>query len=44
MGGSQIDDLSWKMILSECDLNKDGKISKEEFIQMMKGDVMEKVK
>lgn len=37
MGGAKIDDLSWNMVLNECDFNHDGKISQDEFIHMMKG-------
>ena len=44
MGGPKIDELSWNLILNECDLNQDGKISKEEFIHLMKADLMKKRK
>lgn len=35
MGGIELDDAQWKALVEECDTNKDGKISKEEFMNLL---------
>jgi len=35
MGGIELDDAQWKALVEECDTNKDGKISKEEFMTLL---------
>jgi calcium-dependent protein kinase len=35
MGGIELDDAQWKSLVEECDTNKDGKISKEEFMDLL---------
>lgn len=35
MGGIELDDAQWKSLVEECDTNKDGKISKEEFMNLL---------
>lgn len=36
MAGIEIDDKGWLEILDECDSDKDGEISLEELIELMK--------
>ena len=35
MGGIELDDAQWKALVEECDTNKDGKISKDEFMNLL---------